>query len=99
MKIGNEIRELLKQSNGEFKINEAFKLVRFTYADDDYLGRTGEFLYLEMLTINNGRKNFFSEEITSRDTPGIMEEVAEKMQLILNRYSEQLIRRWKGGLD
>lgn len=52
-----------------------------------------------MIPVNNGRRNFFSEEIESRDTAGIMKEVAEKMEKILIKYQEQLISRWKGGLD
>ena len=51
-----EIKNLLSQDNGELKINEVFKLVRWTLKpDDDVTGRSGEYLELEMIPVNDGR--------------------------------------------
>lgn len=94
-----EIKDLLKQDEGKLKINEAFKLVRWKLnPETDILGQDGEYLRLEMLTVNDGRRNFYSKEIKSRDVQGIMDEVATGMNEIMAKYTDQLVRRWKGGL-
>ncbi len=100
MKLSKEIKGLLEKENGELQINEAFKLVRWTLKkDDDVIGREGEHLKVEMIPVNDGRRNFFAKEIESRDVQGIIDEVAAGMEEILEKYSEQLVSRWKGGLD
>lgn len=94
-----EIKNLLEQDNGEWKINEAFKLVRWTLKpDEDSTGRSGEYLKLEMIPVNDGRRNYFHKEIESRDVHGIIDEVAAAMDEIMEQYTSQLVNRWKGGL-
>lgn len=94
-----EIKNLLAQGNGELKINEAFKLVRWTLKpDEDVTGRSGEYLELEMIPVNDGRRNYFSKMIESRDVQGIIDEVAAAMDDIMDKYTRQLVYRWKGGV-
>ena len=94
-----EIKNLLAQDNGEWKINEAFKLVRWTLKpEEDVTGRSGEYLELEMITVNDGRRNYFSKMIESRDVQGIIDEVAEAMDDIMEQYTRHIVNRWKGGL-
>lgn len=94
-----EIKNLLSQDNGELKINEAFKLVRWTLKpDDDVTGRSGEYLELEMIPVNDGRRNYFHKEIEARDVQGIIDEVAAAMDEIMEQYTRQLVSRWKGGI-
>ena len=93
-----EIKNLLSQDNGELKINESFKLVRWTLnAEEDVTGRSGEYLELEMITVNDGRCNYFSKMIEARDVQGIIDEVAAAMDDIMEQYTRQLVNRWKGG--
>ena len=94
-----EIKNLLSQDNGELKINEAFKLVRWTLKpEEDVTGRSGEYLELEMIPVNDGRRNYFSKMIESRDVQGIIDEVAAAMEEIMAQYTRQLVNRWKGGI-
>ena len=94
-----DIKNLLSQDNGELKINEAFKLVRWTLKpEEDVTGRSGEYLKLDMIPVNDGRHNYFSKMIEARDVRGIIDEVAEAMDEIMEQYTRQLVNRWKGGL-
>ena len=94
-----EIKNLLSQHNGELKINEAFKLVRWTLKpEEDVTGRSGEYLKLEMIPVNDGRRNYFSKMIEARDVQGIIDEVAAAMDEIMAQYTRQLVNSWKGGL-
>lgn len=94
-----EIKALLAQDNAELKINEAFKLVRWTLKpEEDVIGRSGDYLKVEMIPFNDGRKNFFSRDIEARDVSGIIDEVAKAMDDIMAEYTRQLVNRWKGGL-
>ena len=94
-----EIGALFAKENGELKINEAFKLVRFTLnPDEDVTGRSGEYLKLEMIPVNDGRHNYFSKMIEARDVQGIIDEVAAAMDDIMEQYTRQLVNRWKGGI-
>ena len=53
-----EIKNLLAQDIGEWKINEAFKLVKWTLKpEEDITGRSSEYLKLEMIPVNDGRRN------------------------------------------
>ena len=94
-----EIKNLLAQDNGEWKINEVFKLVKWTLKpDEDVTGRSGEYLKLEMIPVNDGRRNYFNKEIEARDVQGIIDEVAAAMDEIMEQYTRQLVNRWKSGL-
>ena len=94
-----EIKNLLAQDNGEWKINEAFKLVRWTLKpEEDITGRSGEYLKLEMIPVNDGRHNYFSKMIDARDVQGIIDEVAAAMYDIMEQYTRQIVNKWKGGL-
>ena len=94
-----KIKNLLEQDNGEWKINESFKLVRWTLKpDEDVTGRSGEYLELEMIPVNDGRRNYFHKEIEARDVQGIIDEVAAAMDDIMEQYTSQLVNRWKGGV-
>lgn len=94
-----EIKNLMAQDNGEWKINEAFKLVRWTLKpEEDITGRSGEYLKLEMIPVNDGRRNYFNKEIEARDVQGIIDEVAADMEDIMEQYTMQLVNRWKGGI-
>ena len=94
-----EIKNLLSQDNGEWEINEAFKLVRWTLnPEEDAAGRSSEYLGLEMIPVNGGRRNYFSKMIESRDVQGIIDEVAAAMEDIMAQYTRQLVNRWKGGI-
>ena len=94
-----EIKNLLAQDNGEWKINEAFKLVRWTIKpEEDTTGRSGEYLKLEMIPVNDGRRNYFSKMIEARDVHGIIDEVAAAMDEIMEQYTRQLVNCWKGVL-
>ena len=94
-----EIKNLLSQDNGELKINEVFKLVRWTLKpDEDVTGRSGEYLKLEMIPVNDGRHNYFSKMIEARDVPGIIDEVSAAMDDIMEQYTRQPVNRWKGGI-
>ena len=94
-----EIKNLLSQDNGELKINEVFKLVRWTLKpDEDVTGRTGEYLKLEMIPVNDGRHNYFSKMIESRDVQGIIDEVSAAVDDIMEQYKRQLVNRWEGGI-
>lgn len=96
----NELQALLREENAYLQIKEAFALHHYIFTpENDILGRTGEYLQLEMLCINNGRKNGFARFIEARDTQGIIDEVEKAMEDIMHTYTTQLIRRWKGGLD
>ena len=94
-----DIKNLLAQDNGEWKINEAFKLVRWTLKpEEDATGRSGEYLKLEMIPVNDGRRNYFHKEIEARDVQGIIDEVAAAMEDIMAQYTRKLVNRWKGGI-
>lgn len=94
-----EIKNLLAHDNGELKINEVFKLVRWTLKpEEDATGRSREYLKLEMIPVNDGRHNYFSKMIEARDVRGIVDEVAAAMDEIMEQYTSQLVNRWKGGL-
>ena len=94
-----EIKNLLAQDNGELKINEAFKLVRWTLRPkEDVTGRSGDYLKLEMIPVNDGRRNYFHKEIEARDAQGIIDKVSAAMDDIIEQYKRQLMNRWKGGI-
>lgn len=94
-----QIKNLLSQDNGELKINEVLKLVKWTLKpDEDVTGRSGEYLELEMIPVNDGRHNYFSKMIEARDVQGIIDEVAAAMDDIMEQYTRQLVKRWKGGI-
>lgn len=100
MKIAKEIKELLKKDDGSWEINECFTLRHWVlHPENDIVGRSGEYLELVMNPVNDGRHNYFSRKIEARDTQGIIDEVTAKMQDILAEYTDQLVRRWRGGLQ
>lgn len=92
-----ELKELLDQKSGFLRINELFALHRWILEEDtDILGRTGDYLELEM-TNQYGATRSSSIRIESRDTEGIMKEVADAMEKMMGQLSDTLIRHWNGG--
>ena len=87
-----EINLLLASEDGELKINEMFRLRRWT---KDALGNRVDMLKLE--TTQYGRYDK-SVKIEARDINGIIAEVESKIAQTMKDISEEMCARWKGGL-
>lgn len=92
-----ELNELLNAKDGFLNINEMFRLHHWTLdLEDDFLNRKGEFLEIEM-TNTYGKTRSGSIRINSRDTQGIMTEVTEAMEKMMDEFKEKLMKLWNGG--
>lgn len=92
-----ELKELLSEQDGLLQINEMFKLHHWILNNEsDILGRSGDFLELEMAN-KNGKVRSGAIRIESRDVQGIMQEVSLAMEKMLEQYKESLVRYWNGG--
>lgn len=89
-----ELKALLNQDEGSLKINEYFTLRRWTLKKEtDLLGRTGDFLKLEM----NDRL-MRSVMIESRNTEDIINEVSKAIVTLMNETAEDMAKRFEGGI-
>ena len=92
-----EIKELLEQKDGFLQINELFQLHRWVLEENtDVLGRNGDYLELEM-TNKYGKTRSGSVRIESRDVQGIMQEVSDAMEKMMDEFKNTLVRYWNGG--
>ena len=85
------IKNLLSSEEAYLKINDMFTLRRWTRTA---LGHKADMLELEFNKANISGHAL----ISSRTVQGIINEVAECMELLMFNYSQDIVKRWKGGL-
>lgn len=92
-----ELMNLLKEENAYLKLNELFQLHRWQlHSDTDILHREAEFLELVM-TNECGKTRSCAIRITSRDFKNMESEIEKAMLIMLDQYSEKLLRDFRNG--
>lgn len=93
-----EINNLLSSKDSYLQINDIFALHHWILEkDNDFIGREGDFLCLECINISASVRSMCIY-IESRDVQGIMCEVENAMDKMMNSMKENMIRKFKGGI-
>lgn len=88
-----EIQALLAAQNATLKLNKITRLIRWT---EDGLGNKCDGLKVTFDS-PSGSVFFYTQEIESRDLPGIINEVSEAFNVFINKYAKETITQFRAG--
>lgn len=88
-----EINDLLAARNATLKLNKITYLKRWTV---DGMGNKVDRLNVTFDS-PSGRVSFYTQEIESRDLPGIINEASEAVKIFAQKYAEETITQFKAG--